>query len=156
MNWRLLILLTFVSPLARGAVEFDPAQCDDIEQIAEELVELNLGGVRWQGGESKCLDQNKFKTVKAEKLVYGDAATLNPSVIVSKGRPVTVDVPTRNEVTGVYSVNFYFIGKTRSGQAKNVRDSLRFTIYSKSAIKTQGCARLVDEPETFAMREECR
>ncbi|MBS1960176.1 MAG: hypothetical protein JST80_11935 [Bdellovibrionales bacterium] len=134
--------------------EFDPSKCDDIEKIAQELIERELAGVRWQGGASDCLDQSKFDLVNARKLIYGDSSLLDPKVLLAKGKEVKIDPLTKNGVTGIYTVKFHYIGKKNAGFV-NITDAIRFTIYSKKAIKTEGCAMLIDEPETFVMREEC-
>lgn len=136
-------------------VEFNPEACDDIEKVAEELIELELAGVRWQGGLSKCLDQSKFTLVHAKHVTYGDSRLLDPKITLKKGKTVKIDVPTKNAVSGIYTVKFHYIGHNGSA-FKNISDSIQFSIYSKRVIKTEGCAMLLEEPATFVMREECQ
>ena len=155
MKLALAAIFVFTGQIARAEPTFDLAKCADIPKIAEELVEVELSGKRWQGGDSVCLDQSKFDRVNAKKIEAGDSALLDPELIIKKGKEVKIDPPIFNPITEVYTIHYYASGKRKNGEIANIKNSILFSIYSKGAIKTEGCAMLLEKPEHFVMREEC-
>ncbi|NDG84798.1 MAG: hypothetical protein EBX52_07145, partial [Proteobacteria bacterium] len=95
----LFALASAGSPLL--AATFDPKLCGDRHLVSKEMVEYHLAGAHWQGGESPCLDQRRFKSLLSEHQSAGDDSLLSPAYVVPKGAEVKIESETEVGFGGV-------------------------------------------------------
>ena len=158
----LLLLLVFkgvftfaaeVKPAASPVLEFKVDICKDTHQITQEMIELELSGYRWQGGDSPCLKQSKFKTMYAFKHKVGDSYLLDPEFILPDARDVRI-VSEKLGLNEVMDVKIAYIAK-KNGKDVPVEDEFSYILnFGKNRV-ARGCASIFSDPEHFVMRESC-
>jgi len=129
------------------------AHSQAIEAISKEMVEYELSGGRWQGGESHCLEKNHFKLIQALHQSLGEPELVYPKYILPKGSEVTA---VSSKVTGIDLIKVDFSYQlTVSGKLVKIEDSLTYILNIGARRKRLGAASIYTEPKKFAMREEC-
>ncbi len=137
------------------ALDFSAETCKDFHRITRELIDLELSGQTWQGGDSPCLKQERFKTVLAKKADLGDPYLLEPEYILPKNRTVMV-TSEKIEDTG-YIQNVHVKIAYRGKKAKkdeDIEDGFSYQInYGKN--RARGCATVIESMQKFVMKAEC-
>jgi len=149
----LAILASMAVQASAHAEDFSAESCRDQHAITKEVIELELSGVRWQGGDSPCLKQSRFDKVVAVKARVGDPYLLDPEVTLPKGREVKILSERWLDIGGV-EVKFAYIGK-KDGKDVPIEDQLVYTVNYGKNRKKRGCATISEEPHHFVMRAEC-
>ena len=151
--WIVLFLCTgaWAAPLVEPL--FSDEDCEDYQKIANEYVELELSGSRWQGGDSPCLKGLKLRTALAERPVpVADSALLQPEFVVPEDRLVEVGV--RRIPGDRLEVKVHYIGK-RAGKEKTVRDSAILRLNFGRAREVRGCASVFQPLEHLVLKRNC-
>ena len=124
-----------------------------IDAISKEMVDYELSGGRWQGGESPCLAPHRFKLIKATHQILGDSSLLQPQYLLPKGSEVTI---TSSKVSAMNSVDVSFSYVVLiEGKKEKIQDSLTYILNKGTRLKKLGTASIYIEPKYFVMREEC-
>lgn len=129
------------------ALEFD---CSDLDKTAKELIEAELMGIRFQGGESRCMDSTKFKTIVAKHYQLGDSALLKPAQLVKKSTPPKID-SLEVQPGDVVDVKFSYLNT----EGRKIEDRFSFLLNYGNKVRKKGCANMLQEPRFFVMYEEC-
>ena len=124
-----------------------------IDAISKEMIEYELAGARWQGGESPCLEQSHFKLIKAPHQSLGDASLLHPTYSLPKGTAVSI-ISSHVSVLDTVEVTFSYEILV-AGKPVKIEDSLTYILNLGARLKRLGVASIYMEPKFFAMREEC-
>ncbi len=137
--------------------EFSEELCKNTESIARELIQAELFGQRWQGGDSPCLNQSKFKAIRVQKNQYGDPGLLDPEFEVDGISEIKITKIEQDSVTRHFTAHFAYIGKSIRNPKKTeqVRDSIEFRLWRPKLIAGEGCAGLLREPDHFVMQKGC-
>jgi len=149
----LILFASFVFEVSARAENFSVEACRDQHAITKEVIELELSGVRWQGGDSSCLKQSHFEKVVAVKAHVGDPYLLDPELILPKGRDVKILSERWLDIGGV-EVKFAYIGK-KDGKDVPIEDQIVYIMNYGKNRKARGCATISEEPRHFVMRAEC-
>jgi len=151
----LLLSVLLLFKLPAWAIEFSAETCKNQALITREIIELELAGQTWQGGNSPCLKQENFKTVIAKKEILGDSYLLEPEYILAKGKEIKV-VSETLEDSGYFqivSVKISYTGIKNKKEAE-VQDGFSYQInYGKN--RSSGCAMVIEPFKKFVMKEEC-
>jgi hypothetical protein len=133
--------------------QFLADHCSNSNLISHEMIELELSGYRWSAGTSRCLKQDRFKTIVAGKENLIDLRVNGPEFLIKKGRDFKILSETLLR-TEEMVVKFSYIG-TQNGMDVPVIDSLTYTRNYGTKRELRGCASMLDEPQHLVMREEC-
>ena len=127
--------------------------CKDTHAVTLEMIELELSGRRWQGGESPCLKQSKFKTLYAFKSGAGDSYLTKPEFILSAGREVKI-VSEKLGPNDSIEVRIAYIGK-KDGKDVAVEDEFSYVVnFGKNRV-ARGCGSILSDFNHFVMRANC-
>jgi hypothetical protein len=155
----LLLLLQWATPENRAetpvVVEpvFSDEVCEDYLQIAKDYVELELLGLRWQGGEPSCLKSVQVKSLLSERAIsIGDPGLLDPELLLPRDRMVSVQV--KRVPQDLLEVRFSYIGK-KGSQDIPVKDFAILKLNFNRTRDLKGCASLYQAPSHFVMRKGC-
>jgi hypothetical protein len=154
----LVILNLFILPAAfADRPQFTEETCENRDAVTKEVIELELSGDRWQGGDSDCLKQENFKTVVAAKQELGNPDLLDPTYLAT-GEVRIIKQKWLDDV-GAVEVEFAYIGqKISPGGSRtpaNVTDTLVYKVNLGKRREQEGCASLLDAPKNFVMKKSC-
>ncbi len=156
MIWLLFSLLN-LQPQAmaqKPESRYTDELCDDVEKVAQEFIDLELAGQRWQGTIDKpvCLKKAKPLTVGSERVPASDPTLLDPEYLLPDGRKVQFTV--KKSADELLEVFLSYIGK-KGGKDVPVRDHFTLKRNFGKVRDVRGCASLFLEPEHFVMRSSC-
>jgi hypothetical protein len=133
---------------------YSEEDCEDIQQIAQDYLELELSGFRWQGGESSCLKGLKLKTWPVhQEAPVADPALRRPGFLIPDDRPA--DVSVRRLPGDRLELKVHYIGK-KGVKEVTVRDSAILRLHFGKVRETRGCASVYQPLEHFVMRRNCQ
>ncbi len=148
--------LLFVSGgVADPVVEslFSEEDCEDLQQIAHDYMELELAGFRWQGGDSTCLKDLKLKTwPERQEAPVADPALRRPEFLIPDDRPV--DVSVRRIPGDRIELKVHYIGK-KGAKELTVRDSAILRLHFGKIRESRGCASVFQPLDHLVMRRTC-
>jgi len=140
--------------VANAALATDAApRCPtDLKEVAAEILELDLSGLRL-AEKSKCLDPKRFKWIQAFHEPIQDSAA--PAVQwLEDGAKVTIDHVWKGEYFGEYSANYTILPGPK---AKPIKGSFRLLVETSAARqKKDGCAAPLDFPSPWLVWKKCR
>jgi hypothetical protein len=150
-----LALLLVSGGVAGPVVEslYSEEDCEDLQQIAQDYLELELGGFRWQGGTPTCLKDMKLKTwpIRPEAPV-ADPGLRRPEFLIPDDRPV--DVSVRRIPGDRIELKVHYIGKKGTKEV-TVRDSAVLRLHFGKVRESRGCASVFQPLEHLVMRRTC-
>jgi hypothetical protein len=132
---------------------FSEEDCEDLQQVAQDYLELELSGSRWQGGESPCLGGLKLRTwpVRREAPV-ADPGARRPEFLVPDDRPVDVGVRRLSEDR--IELKVHYIGR-KGARDVPVRDAAILRLHFGKVREVRGCASVYQPLEHLVMRRNC-
>jgi hypothetical protein len=149
------VLVFLQGALAAPLVEplFSDEDCEDYQKIASEYVELELAGVRWQGGDSPCLKGLKLTTGLSDRAVpVADPALQSPAYLLPESRQM--DIWVRRIPGDRLEVKVHYIGKQGSRE-KPVRDTAILRLNFGRSREARGCASVFQPLEHLVLRSHC-
>jgi hypothetical protein len=153
----LAALLLLLLPFSRSAPVVEPLysdeECEDLQRIGSEFVELELSGIRWQGGDSVCLEALRTRTLSSERPVpVSDPALTHPAFILPEGREPEILV---KRISGDrLEVKVSYIG-LKNGRDRPVRDTAILRLNFGRARELRGCASVFQPFEHLVLRKAC-
>ncbi len=133
---------------------YSEEECEDIHQIAQDYLELELSGFRWQGGESGCLKDLKLKTWPArQEAPVADPALRHPEFVIPDDRPV--DVSVRRLSGDRLELKVHYIGR-KGAKEVTVRDSAILRLHFGKVREVRGCASVYQALDHLVMRKTCQ
>jgi len=133
---------------------YSEEDCEDIQQIAQDYLELELSGFRWQGGESSCLKDLKLKTWPARsEAPVADPLLRRPEFLIPDDRPVEVSV--RRLPGDRLELKVHYIGR-KGVKEITVRDSAILRLNFGKIRETTGCASVYQPLDHLVMRRNCQ
>ena len=152
----ILILLCFftIESKATEPKSFDQETCEDYQKIAQEFIDVELAGSRWQGtlGPTRCLMVQQLQAVKVDRAPTSDARLLDPEFLIPENRKVEFSV--KRLPNDLLEVVMNYLGKK---DQKDIAVKDRFTLklnYGK-VRESKSCASWYVPPEHFVMRSKC-
>ncbi len=153
----ILAILTFAAPLAMAedglAPDFSRVSCPGDRELARELIELQVAGVRVPGRKDACVAQSRFPHVLALPPPVGEAVEGLGVKYVSETKPFEIrsirrDGKGRLEIGFVYNV-------VTDGKVTPVEDILIARRYDGYGKKYFGCGAALVWPQHQVIKRSC-
>ncbi len=133
---------------------YSEEDCEDLQQIAQDYLELELSGFRWQGGESVCLKGLKLKTWPSQQEApVADPMLRRPEYLIPDDRPA--DVSVRRLPGDRLELKVHYIGR-KGAKEIAVRDTAILRLHFGKVRETRGCASVYQPLEHLVMRKNCQ
>jgi hypothetical protein len=154
--WIVLAALSLKSSEAATS-SYTDSICQDQNKIAQEYIDAELAGSRWQGSDEEdvpCLKDFHPKTMKLELTPHGEAYFLNPEYLVSDPKKVTFTL--KKLPDDLLEVQLTYQAYTpKNKKETTVHDAFTLQLNSGKARTLRGCASFESEPKLFVMRSQC-
>jgi hypothetical protein len=145
---------TATAPLLAPGAEYTDEVCENFHKIAEDFIDMELSGLRWQGvsGNPECLSKLKLQTASIDRVPASDPALLDPEFLLPENRKI--DLSVKRLPNDLLDVVFNYIGRKLKKDVP-VRDHFVLKLNFGHLRAQKGCASWYSEPEHFAMRSRC-
>lgn len=150
------MLLHFILSTAHAASEaqYTDEMCENFEKIAQEFIDVELAGSRWQGSDGipSCLANQKVQTFTVDRVPAGDPALLDPEFLLPETRNVSFRV--KRLPNDLLDVVLNYIAKKNKKDVA-VKDHFVLKLNYGKLREIRGCASWFSEPTHFVMRSKC-
>ncbi len=128
--------------------------CEDYRKIAQEFIDAELAGIRWQGASSKtaCLKKQRLQTMTPDRSPASDPAFLDPEFLLADHR--NIDFSVRRLPNDLLEVVMSYIG-SKNKKDIPVKDNFVLKLNFGRVREQRGCASYYTEPKSFVMRARC-
>lgn len=145
----------FSAPVSTEAVPgFTDEVCEDYQKIAQEFIDVELAGFRWQGSDDTpmCLKAAHPQTLNVDRVPAGDPALLDPEFLLPENRKV--DFTVKHLPNDLLEIVMNYIGKKNKKDVP-VKDQFILKLNYGRVRDLRGCASWYSEPQHFVMRSKC-
>jgi hypothetical protein len=132
---------------------FQSEECEDLDLVAREYLSLERAGIRWQGGDPKCLAHLRLKTWKKDRVhAAPDPALADPDYVLPSNRKMKIK--SKRTPDDRIVVSYSFVGK-KDGKEGLVQDEFELRMNFGKNRSKQGCATLLRAPRYLVMDAQC-
>lgn len=150
------LVLHFFLTAGHASIEtpYTDEVCEDFEKIAQEFIDVELAGSRWQGtdGIPSCLANQKVQTFLPDRVPAGDPTLLDPEFLLPETRKISFTV--KRLPNDLLEVIMNYIAKKNKKDVA-VKDHFVLKLNYGKLRNIRGCASWFSEPTHFVMRSKC-
>ncbi len=152
----LLLAIAFLSNSVSARVEsdFSDEVCENYQKIAQEFIDIELAGSRWQGTDQppSCLVAQHPQTMNVDRTPAGDPGLLDPEYLLPDTRKIAFQV--KRLPNDLLEVMMSYIAKKNKKDVP-VKDRFILKLNYGKVRSLRGCASWYAQPEHFVMRSGC-